>query len=490
MINVALRFLCAALLALGLAAAPPPAAAANAMLELLKVLRDKGSITAEEYALLEKTALAEARQQAGDQAPAVAAAPAPAPAAPPVAVATRGKLEFGDKKHRFRIGGRAQHDVTLVDNDGEPVGASSHRMRRARLYLSGVSWEHWDWKFQFDLADADNANPSIEDAYIRYRGWSPAAVTVGQRKAPFSLSALTSSKYLTFLERATPTALFSSEAVGIGGRAPGLTLERAGDNYTLAGGFYLMRQRGAAKRSGEFVDSGGDTVAVELGTDSVSNRDLDDGWGFTARAAWLPLRPAENRWLHTGVSLGYKHYANETVQRLRARPNVSTGDRMADSDGAIQADDFLGLGLEAAAAWDSLGAVAEYYYGDFSGTPGAGASSLEGFYVQGNYFLTGESRRYRRGVFSSVTVDKPLGGGGWGAWELGLRYDHARMGGAVGGDAGESLTAALNWYVNNNMMFRLNYIKTFCAERGGDSCDWGAAAGDPGYLSFRTQVFF
>ena len=51
-------------------------------------------------------------------------------------------------------------------------------------------------------------------------------------------------------------------------------------------------------------------------------------------------------------------------------------------------------------------------------------------------------------------------------------------------------TAALNWYVNNNMMFKLNHVKTRCDNGGLDTCDWGIDAGDPEYLSFRTQVFF
>ena len=161
---------------------------------------------------------------------------------------------------------------------------------------------------------------SIEDAFIKYRGWDPATITVGQRKAPFSLSTLTSSKYITFIERSAPTDLFSSEAIGVGGRTPGITLENTGENHTLAGGFYLMRQRSDDTDTGVFTDSAGDTVVVESGTDSISERKIDDGWGVTGRATWLPVNRSGKQLVHAGVAFGYKHYPNKKVNRFRAPP--------------------------------------------------------------------------------------------------------------------------------------------------------------------------
>ena len=493
------RFLCVTLLSGGLAVLNMPAHAANgALLELLKILRDKGGITQQEYDLLRDTALAETGnpapatvaekpvQTSSEPAPQVIAATRPSPE-----ITTKGKLEFKTDEHKFRIGGRAHHDFTLVGNDGDGnVGSSEQQFRRARIYLSGTAWEHWDWKFQFDLEDADDNSMSIEDVFIKYKGWGPASVTIGQRKAPFSLNELTSSKYITFIERAVPSNLFASESIGIGNRSPGITLDNTGKNHTLAGGFYLMRQRGDASDGGEFTDSAGDTVEVKLGTDSISERKIDDGWGITGRLTWLPVNLSGKQLVHTGAAFGYKHYPNKRVNRFRVRPGVSEGDRIVDSDGSIAADNFWGMNLEAAGIWGPFSASAEYYYGDFDGTGATGATDMEGFYVQGSYFLTGENRRYKNGAFSSVKVKDPLGGGGWGGWEVGLRYSSTDLGAGIGADSGDVLTAALNWYVNNNMMFKLNYVKTFCDSGGADTCDWGTGDGDPEYLSFRTQVFF
>ena len=453
MFRSTLRFIQCALLIGGLAAPVAPVwSASEALPELLKILRDRGSITGEEYDLLMKTAQSEDKKA--------------------VKVKTKGKLELGNKEHKFRIGGRLQHDVTLVGNDGvRAVGESEQQIRRARIYMSGTSWKHWDWKIQFDLEDADDTGMAIEDAYIKYKAWKPMSITVGQRKAPFSLSELTSSKYITFLERSAPTSLFTSEAIGVGGRAPGITVSNAGDRHALDGGFYMMRQRSGS-------------------SESISPRRFDDGWGFTGRAVWLPVKQSANQLAHLGASFGYKRYPNGEVGRVRVRPEVSAGARIVDSDGGIAADDFWGVGLEAAMIWGSFSASGEYYYGEFDGDQLAGNADMEGFYVQGSWFPTGESRRYKKSAFSSVKVKRPVGHGGWGAWELGLRYASADLSDSIGADSGEALTAALNWYVNNNMMFRLNYVKTFCDNGLGTTCDWGVEAGDPEYLSFRTQVFF
>ena len=460
MYKVIFRFIGVVLVAGNLAVMNAPSyAAGSAMLELLKILKDKGSISQQEYDLLKKTAA---------QKPAEVSSKAK----PPPKITMKGKLEFKTDEHKFRIGGRAMHDITLVGNDDSgSIGSSEQQFRRARIYLSGTAWKYWDWKFQFDLEDADDTGMAIEDAYIKYKGLGSGNLTIGQRKAPFSLSALTSSKYITFIERSVPTDLFTSESIGIGNRAPGITLDNIGKNHSVAGGFYMMRQRSGS-------------------SGAISERKIDDGWGVTGRATFLPVNRSKKNLVHVGAAFGYKHYPSKTVNRFRVRPAVSEGDRIVDSDGNINADNFWGVGLEAASIWGPFSASGEYYYGDFDGAESNQGMDLEGFYVQGSYFLTGENRRYNKGAFSSVKVKNPVGGGGWGAWEVGLRYSSAELGGSIGADSGDVLTAALNWYVNNNMMFKLNYVKTFCAGSGNDICDWGIGDGDPEYLSFRTQVFF
>ena len=71
----------------------------------------------------------------------------------------------------------------------------------------------WDWKAQYDFA---GNGTEIKDAYIRYTGFDWGKITIGQFKQPFGLEELTSSKYITFIERASMSAFAVDRRICIG----------------------------------------------------------------------------------------------------------------------------------------------------------------------------------------------------------------------------------------------------------------------------------
>lgn len=82
---------------------------------------------------------------------------------------------------------------------------------------------------------------------------------------------------------------------------------------------------------------------------------------------------------------------------------------------------------------------------------------MDGFYLQAAYTLTGETRGYKAGSGAFAAI-KPKNEGG--AWEVVARYEDAEV-----DIPGRSLTADLermvlgvNWYVNKNVKFMLNYV--------------------------------
>src|SRR5262249_54298526 len=96
-----------------------------------------------------------------------------------------------------------------------------------------------------------------------------------------------------------------------------------------------------------------------------------------------------------------------------------------------------------------------------------GTVFYHGGYVQALYFLTGEHQVYDRhdGAFGRVVplhdyhVKKDDANRTWGAWQVGVRFSYLDLNsnGIEGGQLYD-WTVGLNWYLNANMKFQLNYI--------------------------------
>ena len=88
-----------------------------------------------------------------------------------------------------------------------------------------------------------------------------------------------------------------------------------------------------------------------------------------------------------------------------------------------------------------------------------------GGYIFGSYFLTGEHRQYRiddgGGEFTRVNINDnfDLKHHTWGAWEIALRYSMLDFNNkAIQGGKENNWTSAINWYLNANLRFSLNYV--------------------------------
>src|SRR5690606_1337018 len=88
----------------------------------------------------------------------------------------------------------------------------------------------------------------------------------------------------------------------------------------------------------------------------------------------------------------------------------------------------------------------------------------DGFYIQGGYFLTGESKPYRAfsGDYARFVPNRNfVPGQSWGAFEVALRYsvadslEHTRVG---YGQKLEHWTTGLNWYLNPEVAVKANVM--------------------------------
>ncbi|WP_164453867.1 OprO/OprP family phosphate-selective porin [Thiorhodococcus minor] len=410
---------------------------------LLEMLLQNGTLTQQQYDSL--------RGALDDDGVASEALEAEAPR---VAVDTAGGLEVStdDGAFSFGLGGRLMIDSAFYREDTNDLGDGTE-LRRTRLEAEGMLFSDYAYELGVDFAGSD---ADVKDAFIEYLGLWPATIRVGQFKEPFSLEELTSSKYMTFMERALPNALAPGRHIGIG-------LGSRGSGWTAAGGVF-----------GESFD------------DDVSDEG-DEGWGITGRVTYAPWRE-DRRALHFGAALSHR-VPDETKEiELDTRPESHITDVRYLNTGRITDVSHLDLaGLEAAWVEGPFSLQGEYVAAAVD--RGAGQSNLafDGWYLYGSWLLTGESRNYKpkAGKFGRI---RPIAPGG--AWELALRYSSLDLNDddVAGGRAGQ-MTVGLNWYLNAHTRLMANYIRV---DNDANADDDGDVAGDddPRIIQLRAQIDF
>lgn len=471
----------AGLLVLMLFGSPQVRAANDTLLELLKVLRDNGTITQEVYELLEKNAMAES---AGPPAPAAGSGQMKEAVKEEGKVAT-GQLPKIETKDQIKVTstdgdfewqpiGRLLVDYNLVDSDATKLGTGSE-IRRARLGMEGKVWQHWIWKVDFDFA---NEEVSLKDGWLGYESgawW----LKLGHQYVPFSLVSMSSSKYMPFIERPLMADNILQPARRIGVSA----FHHWDDFATLQAGAY----------------AGGDGENPDVCP--IDFNECDEQVSFAARATVNPYLRDSNHLLHAGGGIWYLT-PQDSELKVEQRPGVfHTVDTKFQSvtfgSGAVE--DVLAFNVEGAAIWGPFAAQAEYAHWDVSREKPAGIVPIvaapdvnfDGWYVELSYFLTGESMHFKpeEAVYGSVKPNSIVGKGGIGAWQLALRFDSMDLNdagaGVIGGDQ-DALSVGLNWYLTNTLRLMTDYVTVLDLTRPGNVHD----DDEPSALLFRGQVYW
>jgi len=430
-----------------------PAQANNeAMMTLFKVLYDKGDITEDNYQLLINAAKID--QQKFDVLSNKLADVEKKIASTKIGlthVSLKGnhlKIQSTDKTTTMKVGGRIMADYAFMDDDDLAKTGNASEFRRARLFVAGNTYNDFSYKLNIDFA---GNGTTIKDAYIQYNGWKPASFTLGHHDAPFSLNSFTSSKYITFIERSSAT-----EALTIG-RKNGLSALNYGSNWALKGMVHL-----------EGIDN--------------ENDGQDEDYGYGLRATFAPLHE-EGKVIHLGVAAHHQELAasDGSAEQIAVRPEVHTAGKIFESH-EDTFKDYNTFGVEAATVLGSFSAQAEYFYRDYNGASGVKDQSLNSWYVFGSYFLTGESRPYsvKSGGFGRIKPKSIVGQGGYGAWEIAMRYTDLDLEDNGFGDKGDVTTIGVNWYATPTIRFMANYTS---ADKDGERNDFDA-------LHFRSQIDF
>ena len=329
----------------------------------------------------------------------------------------------------INIGGRFMEDFTFISGGNDLATALGKTFddgvetRRARIRVFGNLAENVAYKMEYDWAGGTG---SLRDAILDLHLEHVGNLVIGHQNEPMGLDLLTSSRFSTFIERSSLSEAFTPE------RNAGLSLWHNNNDYTASVGWF--RDTDAQGKSG------------------------DESTAFTGRVVYRPWFEDKGRsMLHLGVSASQRNTKGGVS--YAARPENHFIAKFVDT-GAIAADDVLLLGFEAALQEGPFHAMLEFMQADVNATTGTDPS-FSGWSAQAGWFLTGESRSYKtkHGIFDRVkpnhnALSKEEGAG---AWEIAARVSNLDLTDSVSvADELDTMTVALNWYVNPNTRFMLD----------------------------------
>lgn len=455
-----------------------------ARVDTLEGQLDSAKARAESAEARAAAALAQAEAAKSDAANATKAAKSAEPA---FAVNWKGAPELSTKDGwSFKPRGRLHLDAGTISTPGaltNPNLGGNVRVRRIRLGAEGTMPGGLGYKAEFDFA---NGNVGLGDFLVSYSpANAPITVRFGNFETMDGMEQITSSNYISFMERASFNDAF------LNSRRLGAAVAYKGKN---------------------------DDWRAEVGLFAAHSLDssLDNnGWIGAARLTYMPK--ALGGQLHLGVNYQYRDFASNIsggtstgtnmpstnqLARYRARPNSQLTDVRFVDTGSFAAKGDSILGLEAAGIFGPLHVAGEaqwlkargYKAGDLStGTDAfSGGNSAVvpvtnpgffGAYGEVGYFLTGETRGYKRGdgTWSRTKVLSPISKGGAGAIQIVGRYEYLDLSDddLVGGPTNNFATGAtslaalnarlgrggtqssylfgVNWYLNDYLRLMLNY---------------------------------
>jgi len=412
------------------------------------------------------------------------------------------QAESADKNFKFKLGGRIQTDANYSSNENyvkdygnaatavkAPYGNEANdgtEVRRARMEFMGTFYKDYNFKTSVDFAD--NA-VSVKDLFVEYTGLNYMAITLGQQKQNFSQELLESSNDLMFTERSLMNVLNAplvDRAIGINFQSTAKT------GYTAALGVFGNSITPARTTDHTIADTGASATTLNR-DDYKKNPEVadaaDEGWSVSGRTTYAPIEE-KTKVVHLGIAGNYRQAdangdvgtASKSLKFEYETDHMSN--LMLVENYVFDVDSMSSLGLENSYLYGPFSVNAEYTHlwidrsqkgralGGINGEKASGASdlSMQAWYVDAAWTMTGESRKYKMGKFYQVEPTKKfsLKNGGWGAFELATRYSAVDMdseerstGYAGKGGKVSNVTVGLNWYLNSNIRFMADYVRAF-----------------------------
>lgn len=330
-----------------------------------------------------------------------------------------------DGKFQFMLDGRINLAAAVYSGHDNPI-SNGTEVRRARL---GFKPKWGNWEAQFDI-DFSGNEVDVKDMWVGYNGFKNTMITLGNHKSQFSVEEVTSSRYLTFLERGLPNAFAPDRRLG-------LSIAHWGKNWRVFAGLF-------GEEAGSLDEETGENEALN----------------YNLRLNYLPVL-TDNAFIHFGGSYGHSTpFANDEGRvRFRARPETHVADNRFLHTGWIDAESWDLYGLELAASAGPVLLQGEYMATSVKQPEALPRANFSGYYAFASWMITGEKRPY------NVSEGEPAGlihprNKKLGAFELAVRVSNLCLNDmdadVMGGEA-NNITIGLNWRPYANFRFIVNY---------------------------------
>jgi phosphate-selective porin OprO and OprP len=356
----------------------------------------------------------------------------------------------GDFKLKFR--GYAQVNARYPFSNGTDPTNAQFFLRRVRPIFEGTVYKYFDFKL---MPDFGLGTTTLQDAYLDVNYFGPEIrLRTGKAKVPLNLERLQGGDKLVFIERSISNNLAPNRDVGL----------------------YL------------FGDVLGSTLGYQAGIfngvfdGGQIDGDINQGKELAARLFASPFKNTDYGYLKgLGFGLAGTYGNNDngsditstnyrTSERVTIFKYAAPKNRTVTGQGTRNHFDPQGYYF-----WGPFGFMAEYirsqqgveWIGTKSGAITDRTFINTGWYAQASYVLTGEDASYN-GVVPINNFDPR--NGRWGAFEVALRGSKLKIDeeAFTSGFADPALypsqtseiTVGLNWYLNKNFRFQVNYANT------------------------------
>lgn len=347
------------------------------------------------------------------------------------------RIESADKNFKIKLGGRIQYDVMFINQNNSLNNyfdaENGTEFRRARMYTSGTIYNNIKFKFQVDFAPGKVV---IKDAFIQLTKIPGIEnIRIGHMKEPFGMEMMSSSNFITMMERSLTNQFDFDRSLGIM-----LFNQHFNKRFSWAAGYFFP----------------------SLNQGSYSG----DEYHITLRVAGLPVYKDKGKYrvLHMGLAYSYQFHNNKEFA-YKARPEAHLAPKYVN----LTIDELNRLNsmkAEFALVFGQIAFQSEYTLVGVIPSSNSGLTEsnyfVDAFFGIVSWFITGEHKNYNpsKTAFDRIKPKKNFGKGGAGAFELAVRYSYINLNDKkdLSGGYMNDFTAGLNWYLNPATKFTLNYV--------------------------------